>query len=469
MGINLSETALWTQRDASPGYSHPRRHPVRSCHHSAGLHTPLPGGIVLCGEASCLKSVFSAHALSRVMRAGDSHRFDIDVAADGQAIAETLAQDIINRAVDLATFAQGRARGKPCVTYPTYDHSLILRVLAGYIARRFRVTPPNRDRIVSGVIETMLDATPYTVIRRDVSSFYESIDADTLRARLVYDTSLPRVVRSFLQQYFDAHCPAGTAGLPRGVGLSGILAELAMEQFDRRVRALHGVYRYFRYSDDIVVFCYDRAAGVATDMDAALPASMQFHPRKRSETPFTEKTVSPRHLDYLGYRFLTKSSIGGRDSREILVTIAPEKIKRIKTRVILSLKRFKKDRNTTLLIDRLRLLTSNYQLQRHGVSYWSSRKRVRSGIYYNYRRCGAYNHKSYTSIEPAELSQLDNFTHHLLRSPHSEFSSHLRGATTLRHLSMIDGLSFRLGFKSRRLIRLSNEQLARAREAWRNA
>lgn len=417
-----------------------------------------------------LKPVFSVRALSRAMRAGDSHRFDIDVNADGPTIAERLATDVSNRNIDLSTFARGRARGKPCITYPSYERSLILRVLAGYIARRFRITPPNRDRIVSGVVETMLDATPYTVIRRDVSSFYESINADALRARLVYDTSLPRVVRGFLLQYFDSHCPIGSPGLPRGVGLSGILAELAMENFDRRVRSLPGVYKYFRYSDDIVVFCYDRAGEIVKEIDAALPAGMRFHRSKRSETPFTEKSpVSlPRHLDYLGYRFLTRSGTG-KYSRLVEVTIAPEKIRRLKTRVILSLKRFMRDSNGGLLVDRLKLLTSNYQLQRHGVSFWSTRKRVRSGIFYNYRRCGTYNHKTYTSIVPAELASLDNFTHHLLRSRHSEFAANLQATLTLRHWSILDRLSFRLGFKSRRLIRLSNERLAQVREAWRNA
>ncbi|WP_162140900.1 antiviral reverse transcriptase Drt3a [Brevundimonas naejangsanensis] len=415
-----------------------------------------------------MKSVFSVRALSRVMRAGDSHRFDIDVAAEGQAIAEQLADDIGNRAVDLSTFVRGRARGKPCVTYPSYERSIILRVLAGYIAKRFRITPPNRDRVVSGVIETMFDATPYTVIRRDVTSFYESIDADALRERLVYDTSLPRIVRTFLQQYFDAHCLPGVLGLPRGVGLSGVLAELAMEQFDRRVRAMPGVYRYFRYSDDIVVFCYDRAAGIANDMVGALPTGMLFHAKKRSETAFVDRTSNSRHLDYLGYRFSTTSGTGSRESRTIVVTIAPEKIKRLKTRVIMSLKRFMKDGNTNLLFDRLRLLSSNHQLQRHGVSFWGPRKRVRTGIFYNYRRCGIYNHRSYNCVEPPELGALDTFTHHLLRSRHSEFSARLRAAMGLRHLILLDGISFRLGFKSRRLVRLSNERLAQAREAWRN-
>ncbi len=313
----------------------------------------------------------------------------------------------------------------------------------------------------------MLDGTPYTVIRRDVSKFYESINADDLRDRLAYNTSIPRVVRHFLLQYFDAHCAPGQLGLPRGVGLSGVLAELAMEPFDRFVRALPGVYRYFRYSDDIVIFCYDHAPDVVTQISTALSAGMQFHTKKRSETNFTSKGNNPMYFDYLGYRFLTRSGVNC-DARTIEVTIAPDKIARLKTRVVLSLKQFMKDNNPGLLVDRLRLLTSNYELRRHGVSHWIHKKRVRSGIYHNYRRCGIYNNKNFISTVPEELKKLDDFTHHLLKSKHSEFSARIRARLSPHHLEQINKLSFRLGFQSRRLIKLSNSRLSRAREVWRN-
>lgn len=401
------------------------------------------------------------------MRAGDSHRFDLDVISDGPALCEAVAEAVGNRTVDLSVFAQGLARGKLCVTYPSYESTLVLRVLATYIARRFRVTPPNRDRIVSGVVQAMLDGTPYTVIRRDVSKFYESINANALRTRLVYDTSLPRVVRHLLLQYFDTHCLPGKNGLPRGVGLSSILAEIAMEPFDRFVRGLPGVYRYFRYSDDIVIFCYDHAADIAAEITNALPAGMQFHIKKRSETDFTSRDPIAKHFDYLGYRFLTRSA-AGRQARKVEVTIAPEKIARMKTKVILSLNRFLKDSNVDQLVDRLRVLTSNYQLRRHGVSHWGDRKRVRSGIYYNYRRCGIYDEKSFTSKTPEDLGTLDAFTHHLLKSRHSEFSGRIGARLQAHHVAQIDKQSFRLGFQSKRLVKISNDRLSRAREAWRN-
>lgn len=401
------------------------------------------------------------------MRAGDSHRFNLDVSSDGPALSESIAEGVSNRTIDLSVFTRARVRDKPCVTYPNYEGALVLRVLAAYIARRFRINPPNRDRIVSGVVETMLDGTPYWVIRRDVSKFYETIDADALRARLVYDTSLPRVVRHFLLQYFDAHCVPGQLGLPRGVGLSGILAELAMEPFDRFVRALPGVYRYFRYSDDIVIFCYDHAIDVVEKIATALPAGMQFHVKKRSETDFSAKDKSPKHFDYLGHRFLTRSGVS-REARTIEVTIAPEKIARLKTRIVLSLKRFVKDNNPDLLLDRLCLLTSNYQLQRHGVSHWGEKKRVKSGIYHNYRRCGTYDKNHFISTVPDDLGKLDNFTHHLLKSKHSEFFIPLRAGLQHHHIQQLDSISFRLGFQSKRMIKLSTVRLSKAREAWRH-
>src|SRR3546814_3746768 len=96
----------------------------------------------------------------------------------------------------------------------------------------------------------MFDQTPIHVIRRDLSSFYETIPLEPVRSRLLYDTAIPRSVRHYLHQFYEHHCGVRVAGLPRGIGLTTILVELSMQQFDDAIRAIPGVYRYFRYSDD---------------------------------------------------------------------------------------------------------------------------------------------------------------------------------------------------------------------------
>src|SRR3546814_16628296 len=82
-----------------------------------------------------------------------------------------------------------------CVAYNDYPENIVLRAVANYVARRFRVVASSRDRIVRGVLEAMFDQTPIHVIRRDLSSFYETIPLEPVRSRLRYDTHIPRSVR----------------------------------------------------------------------------------------------------------------------------------------------------------------------------------------------------------------------------------------------------------------------------------
>lgn len=416
-----------------------------------------------------MQSVFSAQWIARVVRSGDSQRFEQNLVADGPTIIEAISAAAIARTIVLTGYLRTKVRSKFCVTYTSYPTNLVLRTVAAYLARRFRVVPANRDRAVAGAIESMMDATPFCVIRRDVTSFYESIDADSLRHRLIYDTSLPRSVRHYLTLFFDAHCPRGQRGLPRGIGLTAVLAELAMEKFDEQVRALPGVYRYFRYSDDIVVFAYANVPAIEAALTAKLPDGMEFNQKKCALVDFTRKDPGvEKAFEYLGYRLSTIAGIGGKNPRPIDVTIAAAKIKRLKSRVVLALKAFRRDHDGDLLIDRLRLLSANYQINRHGVSTWLRGKRVRSGIYYNYRRCGRYVGADFTEAVPPALAELDNFTHMLLKSPRSEFSGVLAAHLSADQRARLATVSFRLGFASRRMVRVPYARLAVVKGAWRN-
>lgn len=416
-----------------------------------------------------IQSVFSIRWIERVIRSGDSQRFSLDLVTNGPKIVEEISAAAIARSIDLTRYVRTKIRAKPCVTYTSYAETIVLRSIATFLARRMRVVPANRDRVVTGVIESMMDATPYWVIRRDVSSFYESIDADSLRDRLIYNTSIPRSVRFYLSQFFDTHCPRGERGLPRGIGLTAILAELAMEKFDRQVRALPGVYRYFRYSDDIVVFAYDNVADIETELQALLPEGMAFNPTKFETVDFSKKTLGEKAFEYLGYRFSTNAGIGGTAPRPIDVTISTPKIARLKTRVALAFKAFQRDHDGELLIDRLRLLSSNYQINRRGISTWLRRKRTRSGIYYNYRRCGRYEGGQFSEVVPPELAKIDDFVHTLLKSPRSRFRNALNGHLSVAQRTRLKAISFRLGFESRRMFRATYYRLAKLKGAWRNA
>jgi hypothetical protein len=157
----------------------------------------------------------------------------------------------------------------------------------------------------------------------------------------------------------------------------------------------------------------------------------------------------------------------------VQVSISDNKIASRKTRVILSLKSFAKDKNAKLLILRLRYLTSNFELARTGHSHAPNRKRVKTGIYYNYHFCGKYADEKagprLTEHEGFDLKALDGFMSSLLWGANSEFRSKIKATCSPNDLSELRKLSFYAGFKKRMTRRFTRSQVSDIRKAWQNA
>jgi hypothetical protein len=417
-----------------------------------------------------LRGIFSVSKLNGLVRAGDSQRFDVDLKKSGPTIILKIAADAISGTVDLAVYFKAKVKKKTCISYRDYAANIVLRAIARYITRRFRVAAPNRDRIVKGVIETMMDQTPFYVIRRDITSFYETIPTEAIRDRLVFDTAVPRSIRHYLKQFFSQHCSTGTAGFPRGVSLTAVLVELVMEKFDRAVSAIPGVYRYFRYSDDMLVFCYENPNAVEVELGNLLMPGMAYNTSKSSVTAFAQKPATGNaFFEFLGYRFTASNGIGNKKPRKVEVTISERKLKLLKSRVFLSLKSHKTIPDPALLLDRVRLITSNHEVHRRGISAVGSSRYVRAGIYYNYQRCGTYEGGAFIQVIPTQLDELDNFLFGLMKGSKSPFKALLSATMTKAQRDALFKMSFRMGFQHRILVSFPYPRMAQMKKAWRNA
>lgn len=286
-----------------------------------------------------MQSIFSERSFASVMRAGDAFQFDIDLKKDRDKIIQDASKAALSGSIDLTKFNSSFVNNKPCITYGDYTTHLLLRSLTRHLRRRARIRTYGRDQIVRGVIETLLDATPMHCIRRDITSLYETLPIEPIRDRLIYDTTSSTLARNYIKQFFDTHCAKTQyIGLPRGIGLSALLAEMAMRDFDQSVRSQAGVFKYYRFSDDIIVFTMADPSTLEQYMKNSLPGVMQFNLSK-SKTYELAKSGGPSSadLEYLGYLFRTTNLKPRADSREVRVAIASKKIKRLKTRIILSL------------------------------------------------------------------------------------------------------------------------------------
>lgn len=420
-------------------------------------------------RSAVVYSAFSKQAFARALRAGDSDRFDIDLKAEKDtqvALAIQCAEDPSG----LANFNDICVGGKPCVCYSDYPTTLVLRALASHVQHRTRIKMPNRDSIVRGVVQVLSDATPMAVFRRDLTSFYESIPLAPLKGALLENALLGPTATKVLEKFFEVHCGESTRGVPRGLSLSAVLAELALQEFDREIRTHASIHRYFRFSDDLFIVSFDLSFDVDALITRALPDGLRLNPRKRQTARLSnEEAARCLTVEYLGYAFNILSISGNtKAKRPISVTIADKKIKKLKSRVILTLKAFSKDHNSALLLDRLRFLSSNFGVPRAGMSAFRKRKRIRAGIFFNYHLCHNSAHDALPRFQDG-LKGVDGFLQSLLFSSNSEFSASVASHCPPAIQAKLKALSFSRGFEVPMMARFPLPHMHEIKSAWLHA
>lgn len=327
----------------------------------------------------------------------------------------------------------------------------------------------------------MFDSSPFHILRCDIKSFFENVDANSILDEILGSTKTHPHIKIVLEKLVTSGLLGGTLpGVPRGLGLSSTFAELALRKLDLEVPQIDGVYRYFRFADDILVFSTKEVESALTEIKKILSPSFELNSKTGkfflASLPDTiEKPCKnpASTFKYLGYLFECENGIRARKSRQIRVRISPDKIAVRKTRVILSLKAFQKDKNALLLLNRIKFLTSNFDIRKTGHTHGSTQTKVKTGIYYNYQKCGRYQHGNLgpekISAEPNELKELDGFLASLLWGGNSKFRSEIQASFTQSQLANLKALSFYKGFTKKMTVRFTRSAVSEIRKAWQYA
>lgn len=415
--------------------------------------------------------IFTDGGFGRVIRAGDSRRFNVDLKNNRQAVVDAAIASATTDAISFSPIYKCRVKQRDCFSIKSYSQVLTLRAITLFLSRRFRINPRGRDSIVKEIIETLSDATPMYIVRRDIQSFYETLPITAVKEHVLYSTFIPTRIKDFLKTYFTTFSPSLT-GVPRGMGLSSAIAELAMNKTDQRIREVPGVYKYFRYSDDILIFSTVRPTEIDTLLSELLPIGMKFNSAKSSEIEICEikkSAVKTLTLDYLGYKFSFSNAVGDKAPRKVVVGISDRKVKKLKSKIICVFKSFSKTKDFSLFHDRIAFLASNYFAYRKGVNTVRDSPYAKSGIYYNYHLCGTYQGDVRTTHECGELKSLDGFFNSLMRGKSSSFHSLFTGVMGSYQLNAMTRISFFKGYQQKMMVRFSSERVSKIKSAWRNA
>ncbi|RII93621.1 RNA-directed DNA polymerase [Clavibacter michiganensis] len=138
---------------------------------------------------------------------------------------------------------------------PDSDYFAAL-ILSDTLATAFGLHAPSRHEAVAGLAAAVSGAWTKSIVRVDISSFYENIPHDRLLELIdsnkALDSISKRWIRTLLAAYLQASSSTNTIGLPRGIGPSANLSEAYLLQFDKSLETKRECIYYSRFVDDIV-------------------------------------------------------------------------------------------------------------------------------------------------------------------------------------------------------------------------
>ncbi|EGQ8806469.1 hypothetical protein GJM94_20910 [Vibrio parahaemolyticus] len=391
-----------------------------------------------------LKQVFSREQLSKVVSPTDVRRWnllsefgDVDTALErtiGYWEGSGLALSPINAKL---------INGKTVYTPSRVEDSFAIKLVDRFVRRIYKVRQSDRNRIVKQVITLLKDSGDYHVFRVDIKKCYESILFDNIISKLQNDLILSpecmNLLNDISRQLKDRF---NFTGLPRGLSISPTLAELYLEDFDKKIAASNDVIYSARYVDDIILITTNNKKNIVIDFLVEILSEMGLKLNGDDNKNFSGSSINA-NFDYLGYSI---SVIPKKDKpNQVNVTISESKLKKLKSRIIISLHENSKNKDISLLKRR--------------VEFLSLLKTVKKGKNGNLLAGIAHNYQ-YTTDNFECLKSIDGFLINQLQNP--------RFGLTLPEVNKIKSISFYGNAVKRNIGKFSRKKTTKIMQIWKD-
>jgi len=284
-------------------------------------------------------NAFSCNALVRVFKAkivNKRSRGSDGMSATGFEKNLDVHVDSINRKILVGSYkfspyvelqvSKGRGKAPRILSVPTIRDQVALSALKEHLHAKFS-SCVNRKLPTSYIFKLMRfmrdevhEAEEYGFIRTDVTGFYDNIDRERLM-NFVRKKNVSRYGRQLLYRSITTPTvPSGTPqaqhfrfysskGIPQGLAISNILADIYMHDFDEKFDNL--VLLYMRYVDDILLI-------FPLSEKAQLLEKIRFATAKLGLSLNESKTeigvLNRNTFDFLGYRVIAGNSISVRQT-----------------------------------------------------------------------------------------------------------------------------------------------------------
>ncbi len=417
---------------------------------------------------------FNQSTLSRCFTSKDFYR---DSELSDEDYRRNVVHEAISKSLDPASYFPEIKRydflKKSVYSLPRIEDKLVFRKCAYNVKRVIDSSPKSRKKIIRELKGVLRDGASYRIYKFDIESFFESCDPSGIQA-LVDDLSVSRQTRRLICRLVEVFNDGNGEGIPRGVEISSVLADLAMHGFDRRFSQDERVLYYARFVDDILIITTgaENPRLFGRELGRYLPVGLTFNYNKKRIVDVPSRgcgdsggmaDLEVASFEYLGFQVsivdtgLKVYSAKPSSQRKIIdrrvdVLISPKKIKKIKSRIMRSFVDFSYSGDFALLCDRILFLSSNRLL----LDKKSSR-RVPTGIYYNFSEI--------TNSEKS-LGELDSLLRVLVLNPKSRIKSKIDMLLTNSQKKEILAMSFLSGHDEIRFRRFSPNRMSEIAKVW---
>jgi len=360
--------------------------------------------------------------------------------------------------------------GKKIFTTSSIDDEIVLSKLNYNIKHIYNIRQSDRHTIIKQVISLLKEECPKYIYKFDIKDFYESIDLSLCCSTILEDNLLSFDSSFILKEYIQKVESANVIGIPRGIGLSSTLSELAMRSFDNVVSKNSSIYYYTRFVDDILIFSTERI-DIKKDIIKHLPTGLHLNWKKNKTLSILpckcyeqcrcgvskcccwdkckcRNTDSKNQaFDFLGYEFQFPNLSLKNSSKQVKVDISLKKMNKLKNRIYLSFNDYHKKGNFKLLENRIKFLTGNHFIS-NGKHHTD---RMKSGSFYNY-------------IHLTHLEKYKNLDAFLLKILFKKISTSIILNKT--HREILSKYSFVSGFNNKYIHKFNGNQINKIKGCW---
>lgn len=235
--------------------------------------------------------------------------------------------------------SKGAHRLPRIISIPTARDRIVLKSMASLIESVF---PESRGRMPQAKVaklQRVLKTDRFDgFVRLDIENFYPTISHKAVMGAVRKKIRKPEILTLILDAVrtptLSDHAPRSdarvTQGVPQGLPISNLLAEIAMQGVDGRFANAPGTF-YLRYVDDIIILCdANDAERICSEVTAACRAiSLTVHDPKLPGSKSRLGLIS-ESIDYLGYVFSPTK-----------VSVRPESISNLKASIARVFTRYK--------------------------------------------------------------------------------------------------------------------------------